>query len=131
MACAAALASIEVIEEEDILENVKSVGTKIMQRMLKMKERHPIIGDVKGIGFLLGIELVKDKKSLQPFQRKEQVTERLWQRLFERGIIVYSSTGLAGIDGDALVMGPPFIITDKDIQLLVEEVGSSVEEILD
>ena len=63
MACAAALASIEVIEEEDILQNVRTVGDFFMKRMLRMKEQHPIIGDVKGKGFLLGIELVKDKKT--------------------------------------------------------------------
>ena len=80
MAGAAALASIEVIEEEQILENVREVGAHFMQRMLKMKENHPIIGDVKGKGFLLGIELVKDKNTKEPFDllqklKKNSVTD--------------------------------------------------------
>jgi adenosylmethionine-8-amino-7-oxononanoate aminotransferase len=130
VAAAAALVTLDILEREKLVERADELGRDLG---LKLKERiggHPHVVDIRGLGMFWGIELVKDKKSLQPFPRKEQVTERLWQRLFERGIIVYKSTGLAGIDGDALVMGPPFIITDEDIQLLVEEVGSSVEEIL-
>ncbi len=67
---------------------------------------------------------------LQPFPRTEQVAERLWRKLFERGIIVYKSTGLAGVDGDALVIGPPFVIKNEDVELLVEELDRSLEEIL-
>src|SRR5690606_37136253 len=52
MACAAALASLEVIEDDNLLEIVRHVGNKMMKRMLEMKDRHPIIGDVKGKGFL-------------------------------------------------------------------------------
>ena len=68
MACAAALASIEVIEEEDLLENSTRVGEYFIKRMNQMKENHPIIGDVKGKGMLLGLELVKDKATKEPFE---------------------------------------------------------------
>jgi len=130
VAAAAALVTLDILERENLVERADGLGRDLG---LKLKERiaaHPHVADIRGLGMFWGIELVKDKKSLQPFPRKEQITERLWQRLFERGIIVYRSTGLAGIDGDALVIGPPFIITNEDIQLLVEEVGICVEEIL-
>lgn len=83
MACAAALASIEVIEEEDILENVRTIGDFFMKRLNKMKEQHPIIGDVKGKGFLLGIELVKDKVTKEPF---EQAGTLVYQKAFRKGL---------------------------------------------
>ncbi|MBK7709688.1 MAG: aspartate aminotransferase family protein [Bacteroidales bacterium] len=76
MACAAALASLEVIEEEGILQNVRSVGGFFMKRMLRMKEQHPIIGDVKGKGFLLGIELVKDKKKKSRLMKQAKLFTR-------------------------------------------------------
>ena len=69
MACAAALASLQVIEQEGILDNVRQVGEYFRQRMTEMKAAHPIIGDVKGKGFLLGIELVKDRGTKEPFEQ--------------------------------------------------------------
>jgi len=102
MACAAALASIEVIEEENILQNVRSVGDFLMKRMLKMKEQHPIIGDVKGKGFLLGIELVKDKKSKEPF---DEAGKLVYQKAFKRGLAWIPA-------GHILRMSPPLIMDE-------------------
>ena len=121
MACAAALASIEVIEEEGLLENVRTVGAAIMKRLEKMKEQHPIIGDVKGKGFLLGIELVKDKTTKEPFA--------------EAGALVYQKAfkqGLAWIPaGHILRMSPPLIMDEtyamKGIDM-IEDAISSVEK---
>jgi len=62
MACAAALASIEVIEEEDICERAAHLGDVLLKRMREIQAKHPIVGDVRGVGCLLGIELVKDKR---------------------------------------------------------------------
>jgi len=130
VAAAAALVTLDILEREKLVERAEELGRDLGFKLKEKIGGHPHVADIRGLGMFWGIELVKDKETLQPFPRKEQVTERLWQRLFERGIIVYRSTGLAGIDGDALVIGPPFIVTEEDIQLLVEKVGSCVEEIL-
>ncbi len=121
MACAAALASIEVIEEEEILENVRSVGAYFMKRMEKMKVDHPIIGDIKGKGFLLGIELVKDKKTKEPF--------------VEAGVSVYRKAfkkGLAWIPaGHILRMSPPLIMDEKYATMgmdIIEEAITQTEK---
>lgn len=121
MACAAALASIEVIEEEQILENVRTVGSYFLQRMQKMKADHPIIGDIKGKGFLLGIELVKDKGTKQPFT--------------EAGKLVYQyafRNGLAWIPaGHILRMSPPLIMDEKYAALgmdIIEDAIAKVEK---
>nr|NQU90991.1 aspartate aminotransferase family protein [Bacteroidota bacterium] len=80
------------------------------------------------IGFMWGIELVKDNKSNTPFPRKERVAERVWEALFQKGIIIYKATGLAGIDGDAIMIAPPYVIEDNEIDLLIESVGQALEE---
>jgi 4-aminobutyrate aminotransferase/4-aminobutyrate aminotransferase/(S)-3-amino-2-methylpropionate transaminase len=103
MACAAALASIEVIEEEQILENVREVGKKFMQRMEQMKAAHPIIGDVKGKGFLLGIELVKDKRSKEPFAEAGKL---VYQKAFRKGLAWIPA-------GHILRMSPPLIMSEE------------------
>ena len=121
MACAAALASIEVIEEEGILENVRKVGDVFMKRMNKMKENHPIIGDVRGKGFLLGIELVKDKKTREPFNEAGKL---VYQKAFRKGLAWIPA-------GHILRMSPPLIM-DKEYAMkgmdIIEESIAEVEK---
>ncbi len=130
VAAAAALVVLDILERENLVERAAQLGQALGHKLKERLSGHPNVGDIRGLGMLWGVELVKEKKTLQPFPRTEQVAERLWRKLFERGIIVYKSTGLAGVDGDALVIGPPFVIKNEDIELLVEELDRSLEEIL-
>jgi 4-aminobutyrate aminotransferase/4-aminobutyrate aminotransferase/(S)-3-amino-2-methylpropionate transaminase len=119
MACAAALASIEVIEEENILENVRTVGKFFMDRMKKMKEAHPIIGDVKGKGFLLGMELVKDKKTKEPF---EEAGKLVYQKAFRKGLAWIPA-------GHILRMSPPLIMDEKYAKMGLDMIEESIGEV--
>jgi 4-aminobutyrate aminotransferase-like enzyme len=119
MACAAALASIEVIEEEDILENVRTVSKSIMARMNKMKETHSIIGDVKGKGFLLGIELVKDKATKEPF---EEAGKLVYQKAFRKGLAWIPA-------GHILRMSPPLIMDEKYASMGMDFIEESIDEV--
>ena len=121
MACAAALASIEVIEEEEILQNVRKVSKVIMKRMNQMKEDHPVIGDVKGKGFLLGIELVKDKKTKEPFDEGGKL---VYQKAFRKGLAWIPA-------GHILRMSPPLIMDEKYALMgldIIEEAIGEVEK---
>jgi len=121
MACAAALASIEVIENENILDNVRSVGHYFMNRMQQMKRDHPIIGDVKGKGFLLGIELVKDKSTKEPF---EEAGKKVYQKAFRKGLAWIPA-------GHILRMSPPLIMDEEYAKLgmdIIEEAIGEVEK---
>jgi 4-aminobutyrate aminotransferase-like enzyme len=119
MACAAALASIEVIEEEDLLENVRTVGKYFMKRMEKMKEQHPIIGDVKGKGFLLGIELVKDKKTKEPF---DEAGKLVYQKAFRKGLAWIPA-------GHILRMSPPLIMDEKHAAQGMDIIEDAITEV--
>jgi 4-aminobutyrate aminotransferase-like enzyme len=121
MACAAALASIEVIEQENILENVRSVGEFFMKRMQKMKQDHPIIGDVKGKGFLLGIELVRDKLTKEPFPEAGKL---VYQKAFRKGLAWIPA-------GHILRMSPPLIMDEHYAEMglsIIEEAIADVEK---
>ncbi len=104
MACAAALASIEAIQEEGLLENARRLEAYFVERLNDMKAAHPIIGDVRCKGCLMGIELVKDRGTKEPFD--------------DAGVFVYKSAfekGLAWIPaGHILRMSPP-IVMDVDV----------------
>lgn len=119
MACAAALASIEVIEEEDLLNNATRVGNYFMKRMTEMKENHPIIGDVKGKGMLLGIELVKDKATKEPF---EEAGKLVYQKAFQKGLAWIPA-------GHILRMSPPIIMDEKYAEMGLQIIEESITEV--
>lgn len=104
MACAAALASIEVIEEEGLLENARRLERFFLLRMEQMMREHPIIGDVRAKGCLLGIELVKDRATKQPF---DEAGRRVYQKAFKKGLAWIPA-------GHILRLSPP-IIMDEEI----------------
>ena len=112
------------------MERVGQQGEILGERLKKRLEDLPCVGDIRGLGFMWGLELVKDKGTLTPFPRQEKAAERVWEALFRQGIITYRSTGLAGIDGDALMVAPPFIIEEKEIDLAVNTIGKVLDEIL-
>jgi adenosylmethionine-8-amino-7-oxononanoate aminotransferase len=79
---------------------------------------------------MIGIELVADRSSKVPFARSEQVTERVVAAARERGLLLYSSTGhVDGRDGDLVMLGPPFVISDEECDLLVERTAAAVRSI--
>jgi 4-aminobutyrate aminotransferase-like enzyme len=119
MACAAALASIEAIEEEGLLENARRLEEYFINRLNRMKASHPIIGDVRCRGCLMGIELVKDRGIKEPFN--------------EAGVFVYKSAfrkGLAWIPaGHILRMSPPIVMdidcAAKCMDIIDEAIGEA------
>ncbi len=123
MACAAALASTQVIEEENLLERATHLGEIALERMRQMKREHPIIGDVRAKGCLMGIELVKDRDTKEP--------------LDEAGTLVYQKAfakGLAWIPaGHILRMSPPIVMDDqtllKGMDMIDEAIGETEREL--
>ncbi len=119
MACAAALASLEVIEEEDLLANVRRVGAFFQKRLQALKAAHPIVGDVKGKGFLLGIELVKDKATKEPF---EEAGKLVYQKAFRKGLAWIPA-------GHILRMSPPLIMDEKYAEMGLSMIEESIAEV--
>jgi adenosylmethionine-8-amino-7-oxononanoate aminotransferase len=91
---------------------------------------HPHVADVRGIGFLWGVELVKDKKTNAPFERSDRIAEKVWEATYKRGVIVYKATGLAGTHGDAFLVAPPFVIETREIELAADTIRQALDEVL-
>ena len=130
VAAAAGLALVHILEREQLVQRVSEVGGVLGNTLKSHLNDLPWVGDVRGIGFLWGLELVRDKASNTPFPRKQKVTEKIWQALFENGIITYKSTGLAGIDGDAIIVAPPFVTDTSDFEVVAEKLKAAIEHVL-
>lgn len=130
VAAAAGLAVLDIMKREGLVDRVAKQGEVLAAKLHKAFADHPNVADIRGVGFLQGIEFVQDKATLKPFPRRDQFCERLWKNVFRRGVVLYRSTGLAGIDGDALVVGPPYIIGEDDLDFVVRVLAEGLEETL-
>jgi 4-aminobutyrate aminotransferase-like enzyme len=124
MACAAALASTEVIEEENLLERSRHLGELALKRMRKMLDQHKIIGDVRAKGCLMGIELVKDRKTKEPF---DEAGTLVYQKAFRKGLAWIPA-------GHILRMSPPVVMEDeallKGLDIIDEAIGETEKHLL-
>jgi hypothetical protein len=88
---------------------------------------HPHVGDVRGIGLLLCIEVVEDQGTKRPFPRGDRVTEGVLDRAMELGLLLYPSTGnVDGVNGDYLLLGPPLTVLDDEVDLIVDRTATAL-----
>ena len=127
---AAGLAVIRILERENLVERAAVMGQALGSLLSDRLSGHPHVADVRGMGMLWGVELVQEKDTAKPFPRKEKIAERLFRAAFERGVIIYKATGLAGTDGDAFLVAPPFIITEEEMHLAVSRIEGALTDVL-
>ena len=130
VAAAAALAVIRIMEAEQLVARVARLGPMLEEMLDAHLGDLPWVGDIRGIGFLWGVELVENRSALKPFSRKQQIAEKVWQALFDQGVMTYKSTGFAGGAGDAIIVAPPFIISNPDLHAVCERLRAAIKETL-
>jgi adenosylmethionine-8-amino-7-oxononanoate aminotransferase len=92
--------------------------------------RHDFVGDIRGKGLFAGIEFVKDRTTKEPFDPKLRLNGLIANRAFEKGLVTYPGGGCAdGISGDHLLLAPPFIITEEQIDKIVSILDETFSEI--
>ncbi len=131
-ACSAALAVQKVIEEDNLLERVQNIGAKIHDGLEQRLGNHPHVGDIRGRGLFLGVELVHDKATKQPFPRANAIAGRLKKTAQKNGLICYPDCGTKdGHDGDHIMLAPPFILPEQAIDELIDKLAMSIDEVLE
>lgn len=119
LACAAGLAALRHLKKHGLIERSAVMGNKLHERLKELKNL-PAVGDIRGLGLLAGIELVSDKNSRKPFPRDLKLAETLVAEAQEVGLILWPNTGHAdGVSGDLVMIAPPFIISEDEIEELV------------
>jgi len=129
LSAAAAVEVLKILKEENLTENSKTVGAYLMEQMQEKILPFWFVGDVRGKGLMQGVELVKDKKTKEPFAVKLGVAEKLTQTLMKHGVVIYPGSGMAdGVNGDQFLLAPPLIITKDQVDEMVEKMVAGFVE---
>ena len=128
LACAAALGVQQAIREEGLLERVRQVSGLLFRRLGERFGQHPHVGDIRGRGLFIGLELVADRETKAPFDPKLKLWQRVRRAGFEEGFVCYPSGGcIDGVKGDHVVLAPPFILADSQVDEVVDKLAKSLE----
>lgn len=126
LGCAAGVATLRYMERHGLVERAARMGKVLHERLSTLLDV-PAVGDVRGIGMLAGVELVEDRATRKPYSRDMRIAERLVAAAQERGLVLWSNIGHAdGERGDLVTVAPPFVITEAEIDELVEKLRDAI-----
>jgi len=126
IACAAGYAVQEYMEEHRLVERAAVTGADLGRRLQALR-KHELVGDVRGLGMMWGIEFVVDRAAKTPPPRRLDVSGRVTNEAMKRGVIVYPGAGgVDGVLGDHILVGPPFVIKDGEIDELIGAVDEAI-----
>ncbi|EHK64870.1 aspartate aminotransferase family protein [Achromobacter arsenitoxydans] len=128
IACAASLAVQNVIRRDNLLERVRVQGAGLAQRLEQALGEHPHVGDIRGRGLFMGVELVRDRTTKQTFDPALTLHARIKREAMARGLMVYPMGGtIDGRQGDHVLLAPPFIISDDELDQLTERLAGAID----
>lgn len=128
---ATGLAVLRVLQRDGLVEASARQGQRLHDALRRELADVAGIGDVRGRGLLQAVELVADPTTGEPFERGERVTERVTEACRDHGVLVYPGTGCAdGRRGDLLLLGPPLVVTDEQVDVIAERVASGIRQVL-
>jgi alanine-glyoxylate transaminase/(R)-3-amino-2-methylpropionate-pyruvate transaminase len=122
LATAAGLAVLDVIEQDGLQENARRVGARLKDGLQRLMAQYRLIGDVRGLGLLLGVELVRDRETKQPATAE---TLEVLEQLRELGVLA----GKGGLDGNVLRIKPPLCITLEDADFAVDALDYALSRV--
>ncbi len=127
VACAAALAVLERLVDDDVLGQVTPLGSGLGEALRKELGQHPHVGDIRGTGLFFGIELVADRATKEPLPKDAKVHAKVKAAAFAEGLICYPMGGtIDGRNGDHILLAPPFIATSQQLQECAERLSTAI-----
>ena len=122
---------LRILESESLVEASSARGARLRTLLDARLGGHPNVGEVRGRGLMQGLELVADRETRAPFPRSARVAESVLAAARDRGLLLYSGTGNAdGVNGDQLLLGPPFVVTDEELAEIVDRLADALDAAL-
>jgi hypothetical protein len=118
---------LRILEAEDLVTVSALKGERLRDLLTARLGDHPNVGEIRGRGLMIGLELVADRATRLAVPRAARLTEAVVRAARDLGVLVYSGTGNAdGVNGDLILLGPPFVITDEELVRLADGVAQAV-----
>lgn len=128
---AAGIAVIKRIDQLGLCERAQKMGVVLENALLSEVGDHSVVGDIRGIGLLWAVELANDQATRRPFPSSDRMATRLANRARDHGLLVYPSTGSAGEGrGDLVMVGPPLIVREEEIEILVARLSAALDDLI-
>jgi len=130
-ACASALAVQRIFKERGLMARVRERGAGLEARLRARFGAHPHVGDIRGRGLFWALELVEDRASKRAFDPSRRINAKLKLRALENGLMCYPMGGsIDGVSGDHVVLAPPYIISEAQLDEAVDKLARSVDEVI-
>jgi adenosylmethionine-8-amino-7-oxononanoate aminotransferase len=129
MACAVGLEVFKIITEEKLPDNAAETGRVLKAGLEDLAGRHPLIGQVRGRGLLLAIELVKDARTREPFPAELNAGQRLTDIAYEEGLIIYPRRPIQGLAGDHVLVAPALILTLAQVDEIITRLERALKRL--
>jgi len=127
LSCGIAWKVMEIVEREGCVANSKVQGARLMEKLPGLYD-YPIVGDIRGKGLMIGIELVKNRKTKEPFEPEAKARNVIAEIALEEGLVVYPGGGTVdGIRGDHFLLAPPLIISEAETDTLFEKLERAIK----
>jgi adenosylmethionine-8-amino-7-oxononanoate aminotransferase len=128
VACAIADTVLDIVEREELVQAAAAKGAYLAARLHDAFDDHPHVAQVRGRGLLQGIEIVRDRDSLEPFPLEERVAMQISRAALRRDVWVYPA-GSGARPQDCILLGPPFVITEAELDQAVDVLAASIDEV--
>jgi adenosylmethionine-8-amino-7-oxononanoate aminotransferase len=122
---AAGLAVIRYIERHDLVARAARLGERLLRRLRQLAAL-PAVGDVRGLGLMAAVEIVRERATREPYPRSARMAQAIQAEALRRGVLVYASGGQADGEGDLLMLGPPLVIEPADLDEAVSILGDAI-----
>lgn len=129
LSCAVGLEVLCVVEEEGLVDRARVCGERLIAGLGEIQRESQTIGDVRGKGLLLGVEFVRERSSKHPFPPETELHRRITEAAFAEGLIVYPRRTLGGYEGDHVLVAPPLIISEREIEELLHRFAVAVARV--
>jgi adenosylmethionine-8-amino-7-oxononanoate aminotransferase len=127
VSAAAVVAVMKYMKEHKVVENVRNVEHVFAEGLRKIESENPIVGQARGKGFMWGVELVKDKGTKAPFEKKAGAANAATKECIDQGLIIYPGSGMIdGVEGDNFLMAPPLVTTEAQAREIVEKLSAGL-----